>query len=91
MSINIDMQNTTGSELNELELSLLARPFTNRRNARLILESNEIHDMVLYSDRDSTLNIDRPNEKANLYEIEDKGEAIVEVPKGQNPRAQTQP
>ena len=77
--------------MNRLELSLMARPFINRRNARLILKSNEIHDMVLYSVKDSTLNIDRPNEKVNLYEIEDKGEAIVEVPKGQNPRAQTQP
>ena len=74
-----------------LEFSLLARPFTNRRNARLILKSNERHDMVLYIVKDNTLSSDRPNEEANVYEMKDEGEAIVEVPKGQNPRARTQP
>ena len=87
----IDMQNTTVSKLNELELSLLARPFTNRRNARLVLQFNENHGMVLYSIKDITLVVDRPNEEAIVYEIEDKNEAIVEVPKSQNPRAQIQP
>ena len=86
-----DMQNTTVSKFNELELSLLARPFTNRRNARLVLQSNENHDMVLYSIKDIALVVDRPNEEAIVYEIEDKNEAIVEVPKSQNPRAQIQP
>ena len=47
--------------------------------------------MVLYIVKDSTLSIDRPNEEANVYEMKDEGEAIVEVPKGQNPRARTQP
>ena len=85
------MQNTTASKLNGLELSLLARPFTNRRNARLILKSNEIHDMVFYSIKDIALIVDRPNKEAIVHEMKDKSEAIVEVPKNQNPRAQTQP
>ena len=84
------MQNTTGSKLNELELSLLARPFTNRRNARLILKSNEIHDMVLYSVKDIALTIDRPNEEAPVYKIEDDNESIVELPKSQSPGARIQ-
>ena len=80
-----------GTKLNGLELSLLARPFTNRRNARLILKSDEIHDIILYSNKDIALIIDRPNQVAVVHEMKDKSEAIVEGPKSQSPRAQTQP
>ena len=83
------MQNTTVSKLNELEHSLLARPFTNRRNASLILESNEIHDTVLHSNKDIALIIDRPSKVAVVHEMKDEIGAIVEVLKSQNPRAQT--
>ena len=58
--------NTTAQNLKGLEFSLLARPFTNRRNARLILKSNENHDMVLYNVKDITLSSNRPNEEANV-------------------------
>ena len=47
--------------------------------------------MVLYSIKDIALIVDRPNEEAIVYERKDKNEAIVEVPKSQNPRAQIQP